>query len=313
MITTIKVGVFTGLLLTAASAQSATVQLIHQEGLYLVPVQINGAIILPFILDTGATSVVIPADVFLTLRRTGTIRNSDYLGAGTAVLADGSEHPSERYVLREVRVGGFVAKNVVASVSPVKGEPLLGQTFLSKMPAWTIDNQHHTLVFSDAPVLVGPQQPDALPPLQTTQSSRAVTPCAGNSDEQIILPVRNLYDAIRHKDIDRYADQWRADGVYVRADKGTVRNLEAKLEERRSAFRRWKSVYLNANEVSVDHKEILSATIRVRYLMVTENVNGSISNDAEVLETYDVACTPPSGRWLITKNVDYVRKFDNGK
>jgi S1-C subfamily serine protease len=150
---------------------------------------------------------------------------------------------------------------------------------------------------------------------QLEARSRAVTPCAGNSDAQVILPVRNLYDAIRHKDIDRYADQWRADGVYVRADKGTVRNLEAKLEERRSAFRRWKSVYLNASEMSVDHKEILSATIRVRYLMVIENVNGSISNDAEILETYDVACSPPidSGRWLITKNVDYVRKFDNGK
>jgi hypothetical protein len=79
--------------------------------------------------------------------------------------------------------------------------------------------------------------------------------------------------------------------------------------------RELKSVYLNASEMSVHHKEILLATIRVRYLMVIENVNGSISNDAEVLETCDVACTPPtdSGRWLITKNVDYVRKFDAAK
>ena len=150
---------------------------------------------------------------------------------------------------------------------------------------------------------------------QLEPRSTAVTPCAGNSDEQVMQPVLNLYDAIRHKDIDRYADQWSAGGVYVRADKGTVRNLEQKLEERRSSFKRWKSVYLNANEMSLSNKEILSATIRVRYLMVIETSNGSISNDAEVLETYDVACTPPTdrGRWLITRNVDYVRKFENTK
>jgi hypothetical protein len=150
---------------------------------------------------------------------------------------------------------------------------------------------------------------------QLEARSRAVTPCTGNSDEQVMQPVLSLYDAIRHKDINRYADQWSADGVYVRADKGTVRNLEAKLEERRSAFKRWKNVYLNASEISVYDKQILSASVRVRYLMVIENLNGSVSNDAEVLETYDVACTPATdrGRWLITKNVDYVRKFDNGK
>jgi hypothetical protein len=150
---------------------------------------------------------------------------------------------------------------------------------------------------------------------QLEPRSTAVTPCAGNSDELVMQPVLNLYDAIRHKDIDRYADQWNAGGVYVRADKGTVRNLEQKLEERRSAFKRWKSVYLNANEMSISNKEILSAVIKVRYLMVIENSNGSISNDTEVLETYDVACTPPTdrGRWLITRNVDYVRKFENTK
>jgi S1-C subfamily serine protease len=60
---------------------------------------------------------------------------------------------------------------------------------------------------------------------QLEARSRAVTPCAGNSDEQVIQPVLNLYDAIRQRDIERYADQWRADGVYVRANKGTEERL----------------------------------------------------------------------------------------
>jgi len=132
-------------------AIAETIQLVNQDGEYLVSVQINRAILLPFVLDTGATNVVIPADVFLTLMRTGTVKNSDYVGTGTATLADGSEHPREQYLLRELRVGDHVVRNVVASVSPVKGEPLLGQSFLSKLPAWTIDNERHALILKDKP------------------------------------------------------------------------------------------------------------------------------------------------------------------
>jgi hypothetical protein len=59
MNTTIKVGVLTVLLLTAVSAQSATVNLVQDHGTYLVPVEINGAVKLPFMIDTGASSVMI--------------------------------------------------------------------------------------------------------------------------------------------------------------------------------------------------------------------------------------------------------------
>jgi hypothetical protein len=53
----------------------------RQGGTFLVPVTINNAITLGFILDSGAADVSIPADVFLTLMRTGTIRNTDFLGS----------------------------------------------------------------------------------------------------------------------------------------------------------------------------------------------------------------------------------------
>jgi gag-polyprotein putative aspartyl protease len=150
------------LITPVSSAIAETIELVHQGGDYLVPVQINRAILLPFVLDTGATNVVIPADVFLTLRRTGTVKNSGYVGTGTAILADGSEHPREQYLLRELRVGDHVVRNVVASVSPVKGEPLLGQSFLSKLPSWTIDNERHALIFHDKGSPTGNQQEAAI-------------------------------------------------------------------------------------------------------------------------------------------------------
>jgi hypothetical protein len=48
----------------------------------------------------------------------------------------------------------------VASVAPDKADPLLGQSFLGKLPGWAIDNTKHTLVIG-----VGGkgQRPQAVP------------------------------------------------------------------------------------------------------------------------------------------------------
>lgn len=132
-------------------AASETVPLEHQHGTYRISVQINGALVLPFVLDTGASLVVLPADVFRTLTRTGTVTRKDFIGTGTAVLADGSKHTSDDYLLHEMRVGDHVVRNVVASVVSVNGDPLLGQTFLSKLPSWAIDNARQVLVIADGP------------------------------------------------------------------------------------------------------------------------------------------------------------------
>ena len=60
----------------------------NRWGYYALPVAINGVLTLHFILDSGATKVNIPADVALTLLRTGTITDSDFLPGATYVLAD---------------------------------------------------------------------------------------------------------------------------------------------------------------------------------------------------------------------------------
>jgi hypothetical protein len=157
------------LVIHARSSVSEMIQLVREGGVYLVPVRINDAITLNFLLDTGATNVAIPADVFLTLIRTGTVKRGDFLQPGTAVLADGSEQPSKRFGLRELRVGDHVISNVIASVLPVQSDhPLLGQSFLAKLPAWTIDNARHALVLNDQPGSISAaRQRAALPPAQT--------------------------------------------------------------------------------------------------------------------------------------------------
>jgi hypothetical protein len=55
------------------------VKMVESGGIYHVPVVINDALKLDFIVDSGAADVSIPADVVLTLIRTGTIKKSDFI------------------------------------------------------------------------------------------------------------------------------------------------------------------------------------------------------------------------------------------
>jgi hypothetical protein len=110
------------------------IQLERQGGTYMVPVRINDAITLNFVLDSGAADVAIPVDVFLTLTRTGTVKKSDFIGKGTYVLADGSEQPSERFLLHELRIGDHVIRNVVANVAPSKAIPYWAKVSFPNCP-----------------------------------------------------------------------------------------------------------------------------------------------------------------------------------
>jgi predicted aspartyl protease len=125
---------------------SGGVPLKQEGGALLVPVMINDAVRLDFMLDSGASVVSIPADVAMTLMRTGTITREDFLGNETFQLADGSTVPSTILRIRSLKVGDLELRDVEASVSDVKGPLLLGETFLARLSTWSVDNQRHVLV-----------------------------------------------------------------------------------------------------------------------------------------------------------------------
>ena len=77
---------------------------------YTVPVRVNQTITLPFVLDTGATDLVIPADVALTLIRAGALTSNDFIGKSQYSMANGSEQVSDRVIIREVQVGDDIVR-----------------------------------------------------------------------------------------------------------------------------------------------------------------------------------------------------------
>jgi len=109
-------------------------------GTFLVPIEVNGKITLDFILDSGASDVTLPNDVFTTLKRTGTVKEADIVGLRTYVLADGSKTQSATFTIRSLKVGDMIIENVSASVAPSQGVMVLGQSFLQRFKSWSIDN-----------------------------------------------------------------------------------------------------------------------------------------------------------------------------
>ena len=163
------------LLLLSSAAYADSVPLIFDQGTYLVPVVINDAITLNFTVDSGSADVSIPVDVFSTLTRTGTILPGDMMSAQTYVLADGSTQKSKRFRIRSLRVGGVELHDVVASVAPVAGNLLLGQSFLSRMKSWSIDNENHRLVFNESPALTPRALARVIAPPEKPQQSASMT------------------------------------------------------------------------------------------------------------------------------------------
>lgn len=135
----------TGKFVTANSGAAGIPVEIEGSGTFVVPVTINDTITVKFIIDTGASDVSVPADVVLTLIRTGSITRDDFLGQQRYQLADGSTVPSPVFIIRSLKVGDKVLENVRASVASVKGSLLLGQSFLNRFNSWSVDNKNRLL------------------------------------------------------------------------------------------------------------------------------------------------------------------------
>jgi hypothetical protein len=151
---TVALGAF-----TASNVHGESIPLKPEGGTFVVPVLINDKIPLDFTLDSGAADVSIPLDVYSTLQRAHTISKADLLEPGVYELADGSTQRQVRFRIRSLKVGSVELRDVVGSIAPPKGSLLLGQSFLSRLPSWSVDNRHHALVIGEGVAQAAKNQP----------------------------------------------------------------------------------------------------------------------------------------------------------
>jgi clan AA aspartic protease (TIGR02281 family) len=111
-----------------ANVMSEDVILKKEGGVYWVDATFNGKVTKPMVFDTGASSVVLSAELAASIGLTPGPNDPIV----TAHVADGSEVKAHRMTIPSIRVGKFTVANVDCVVMPPDKKnvpPLLGQTF----------------------------------------------------------------------------------------------------------------------------------------------------------------------------------------
>jgi hypothetical protein len=145
--------IFAALILLALgyAAEAEEIPLQAENGVLIVRGVVNARVALRFTIDSASTDVSIPDELFWSLVRAGTIATQDIIDTQSYRLADGSQQYSKRFRIRSLRVGDTEIRDVIGSVAPAKGDLLLGQSFLSKLGSWSIDNERRVLLLNESP------------------------------------------------------------------------------------------------------------------------------------------------------------------
>ena len=134
--------------------------------------------------------IAIPADVFLTCCGPAPSERAILIGSGQYQLADGSTVKSDRFIIRELKVGNNVLSDVEASITSVKSTPLLGQSFLSRFSSWALNNDRHVITLvsrGNGETFRG--NPRSSPSETTTM---ALNPLSGPREQSTVLCGRSV-------------------------------------------------------------------------------------------------------------------------
>lgn len=126
------------------NSKSSVIKLEKGNGVYYILVTV-GSIKKKFVLDTGASDVLLSESAERDLINLGVINKGNYITPALYKIADGSIVQCRRLVLPELKIGNFTITNVTASVGVGTVPLLLGKSFLDKFKKWTIDNLSETL------------------------------------------------------------------------------------------------------------------------------------------------------------------------
>ena len=111
-----------------ASVLTESVTLRKESGVFMVEVTFNGKVTRPMVFDTGASTIVLPAELATEIG----LKPGPNDKVVKATVADGSEVSAKMMTIPSVRVGKFTIKDVECVVMPAEKKnvpPLLGQSF----------------------------------------------------------------------------------------------------------------------------------------------------------------------------------------
>jgi clan AA aspartic protease (TIGR02281 family) len=105
-----------------------------------------GSFVYVWVLDSGASDLVISDSLASRMMEQKVFSEKDYLGNATYYTANGQPMDCKVYRINQVQVGKFTLNNIILATSPDTQEFLLGNSFLNKFSRWTVDNKNQLLI-----------------------------------------------------------------------------------------------------------------------------------------------------------------------
>lgn len=120
---------------------------VSRPGSYWVEVELNSTVKVKMLVDTGATDLFLPEEVYEELKRGLTMQ--DDMGMSEHTIADGSVVKARSFHVQQIALGGRRVNHVIASISHRGITPLLGANVLERFGKWHIDAEKKRLVLEE--------------------------------------------------------------------------------------------------------------------------------------------------------------------
>jgi hypothetical protein len=125
--------------------QSDTINILSFNGMAYARIKM-GSTVLFWLLDTGASDLLITKEMEEEFKIANILRPDNYLGVGEYEMANGSVDPCRKYIVDDVRIGKYQVKGIVIAVSDKAKKTILGRSLLNKFSKWILDNRSNVLI-----------------------------------------------------------------------------------------------------------------------------------------------------------------------
>jgi hypothetical protein len=129
--------------------------------------------------------------------------------------------------------------------------------------------------------------------------------CANASAEDVVGPIRLVYQAINSRNLDLYAAQWDDTATSHDVFVNETHTKAEKVDNKRKQFNLWETVDLRMQTISLLNHSGNTATAQVTYSMTFKYAGQAPRSRSDIIEKYDLVCDA-SGTWLIKYNLDEI-------
>ena len=127
--------------------ESDTVSVLNINGMTYVKVKIGNELRI-WLFDTGASDLLINADIEASLKKSNVITEANYMGIGEYEMANGTIDSCRRYKIDNIQIGKFKVSNIIVAVTDKGKRIIVGKGLLNKFSNWSLSNQANILILS---------------------------------------------------------------------------------------------------------------------------------------------------------------------